>query len=165
MKVMSYFSMKYGVYAPEILVQWALDSGYSTLFLAEINNTGSALSFVRSAQRKGLHPVLGVELRNGMQIQATIMARNNRGFHEMNRYITPFIHDNKPFPSVLPHFSNCWVFYPINNALTRPLLSHEFYQIDLRQLANWEIRYASKFERNKVVLLSPMLFKIGRAHV
>ena len=97
-----------------------------------------------------------------MQIQATIMARNNRGFHEMNRYITPFIHDNKPFPSVLPHFSNCWVFYPINNALTRPLLSHEFYQIDLRQLANWEIRYASKFERNKVVLLSPMLFKTKR---
>ncbi len=158
----SYFSLKYGVYSPETLVQWGIGAGYASLFLADINNTGSALAFVREAQKQGLRPIVGVELRNGMQTLATLMARNNRGVHEMNRFITPFIHEESPFPSTLPHFSNCWVFYPLEAKLPRPLFAHEFFQIDLPELAHWEIRYAHKFNREKVVLLSPMIFQTKR---
>lgn len=124
MKIHSYFSLKYGVYAPETLVQWGVEAGYSSLFLAEINSTGSALAFIREAQRAGIRPAVGVELRNGMETVATLMARNNRGLHEMNRFITPFIQEEKPFSSPLPHFSNCWVFYPLETALPRPLLEN-----------------------------------------
>jgi DNA polymerase-3 subunit alpha len=162
MKMHSYFSLKYGVYSPETLVQWGIGAGYASLFLADINNTGSALAFVREAQKQGLRPIVGVELRNGMQTLATLMARNNRGVHEMNRFITPFIHEESPFPSTLPHFSNCWVFYPLEAKLPRPLFAHEFFQIDLPELAHWEIRYAHKFNREKVVLLSPMIFQTKR---
>lgn len=162
MKMHSYFSLKYGVYSPETLVQWGIGAGYTSLFLADINNTGSALAFVREAQKQGLRPIVGVELRNGMQTLATLMARNNRGVHEMNRFITPFIHEESPFPSTLPHFSNCWVFYPLEAKLPRPLFAHEFFQIDLPELAHWEIRYAHKFNREKVVLLSPMIFQTKR---
>ena len=135
MKMHSYFSLKYGVYAPEKIVQWAIEAGYASVFLAEINSTGSALAFVREAQRLGIRPVVGVELRNGMQPVATLMARNNRGVHEINHFITPFIHEEKPFPSVLPHVANCWVFYPLETQLPRPMFAHEFYQIDLTGLA------------------------------
>jgi DNA polymerase-3 subunit alpha len=162
MKIHSYFSLKYGVYAPETLVQWGVEAGYECLFLADINHTGSALAFVREAQKQGIRPVVGVELRNGIHAVATLMARNNRGIHEMNRFITPFLHEEKSFPSVLPHFSNCWVFYPLEAQLQRPLFSHEFFQIDLTELAQWEFRYAQKYDREKVVLLSPMMFKTKR---
>lgn len=162
MKVMSYFSLKYGVYSPEMLVQWAVEAGYRSLFLADINHTGSALAFVREAQKQGIQPVVGVELHNGMERVATLMARNNRGIHEMNVFITPFLHDEKPFPAELPHFSNCWVFYPVQRSLARPLMDHEWYQIDLQELTNWEVRYAPHLDRNKVVLLTPMVFKTKR---
>ncbi|MCF8221060.1 MAG: PHP domain-containing protein, partial [Cryomorphaceae bacterium] len=162
MKIHSYFSLKYGVYSPEMLVQWGVEAGYDRLFLADINHTGSALTFVREAQKQGIRPVVGVELRNGIHAVATLMARNNRGVHEMNRFITPFIHQETSFPSVLPHFSNCWVFYPLDAPVSRPLFAHEFFQIDLAELAHWELRYAQKYDRKKVVLLSPMMFQTKR---
>ncbi|NDF99804.1 MAG: hypothetical protein EB101_13020, partial [Chitinophagia bacterium] len=105
-----------------MLVQWAVEAGYRSLFLADINHTGSALAFVREAQKQGIQPVVGVALHNGMERVATLMARNNRGIHEMNVFITPFHHDEKPFPAELPHFSNCWVFYPVQRMLARPLM-------------------------------------------
>jgi len=162
MKIHSYFSLKYGIYAPEALVEWGVNAGYASLFLADINHTGSALAFVRAAQRAGVRAAVGVELRNGMQTVATLMARNNRGVHEMNRFITPFLHEDRSFPEVLPHFSNCWVFYPLDTAISRPLLEHEFFQVDLGELPYWELRYAAKFPREKVALLSPMIFHTKR---
>ena len=162
MKIHSYFSLKYGVYAPEILVQWGKDAGYPFLFLADINHTGSALAFVRESQRQGIRAVVGVELRNGMQTVATLMARNNRGVHEMNRFLTPFLHEERAFPMILPHFSNCWVFYPVDAVLPRPLFEHEFFQLDLARLPQWELRYARKCPREKTVLLTPMMFQTKR---
>lgn len=155
MKIHSYFSLKYGVYAPEILVQWGKDAGYPFLFLADINHTGSALAFVREAQRLRIRAVVGVELRNGMQTVATLMARNNRGVHEMNRFLTPFLHEERAFPLILPHFSNCWVFYPVDTVLPRPLFEHEFFQLDLACLRQWELRYARKCPREKNGLAEP----------
>lgn len=162
MKIHSYFSLKYGVYSPEALVKWGVEAGYSSLFIAEINSTGSTLAFIREAKRVGIRPVVGVELRNGMQTVATLMVRNNRGVHEMNRFITPFLHEEKPFPCVLPHFSNCWVFYPLETPVSRPLFSHEFFQIPLHALPHWELRYAANYPRDKVVLLTPMIFQTKR---
>ncbi|MBM3164583.1 MAG: DNA polymerase III subunit alpha [Bacteroidetes bacterium] len=162
MKIHSYFSLKYGIYSPETLAEWGVGAGYSFLFLADINHTGSALAFVREAQRLGIRAVVGVELRNGMQTVATLMARNNRGIHEMNRFITPFLHKEQPFPVALPHFSNCWVFYPLETVLSRSLFEHEFFQVDLACLPHWELRYANKCPREKAVLLTPMIFQTKR---
>ena len=62
----SYFSIKYGILSPEELINWASDSGYPYAVLTDINHTGSGLSFVRRAQEKKIHPILGVDIRNGM---------------------------------------------------------------------------------------------------
>lgn len=97
--------------------------GYECLFLADINHTGSALAFVREAQKQGIRPVVGVELRNGIHAVATLMARNNRGIHEMNRFITPFLHQEKPFPSVLPHFFQLLGVLPAGHFVVTSLVS------------------------------------------
>lgn len=84
MKTKSHFSLKYGIHSPEAIVQWAADSGYPYVFLADINSTGAILAFVREAQRKGILPVVGVELRNEREKIATVIARNNHGLNELN---------------------------------------------------------------------------------
>ena len=86
MKVQSCYSLKYGVLQPDELVDWALGAGYPHILLSDINSTGAALSLVRSAKSKGLKPIIGVELRNDTEIKATVIARNNRGFHELNTF-------------------------------------------------------------------------------
>ena len=98
MKVQSCYSLKYGVLQPDELVDWALDAGYPHILLADINSTGAALSLVRSAKTKGLKPIVGVELRNDTEVKATVIARNNRGFHELNTFLSKYLHDKIDFP-------------------------------------------------------------------
>lgn len=158
MKLHSHFSLKYGVHAPDVLVAWAKESGYHSVFLADINSTGSVLSFVREAQKRGLHPVVGVELKNGMQTIATLIVKNNRGIHEMNLFLSQYLHRAQHFTETLPHFNHCWVFYPIEAKIARKLADHEFFQINLHQLRNWDIRYQNKIDATRVALLTPMIF-------
>ena len=88
MKLHSCYSLKYGILSPEQLVEWGVGASYSSIFLADINSTGAVLSFVQESQKKGIKAVVGVELRNGMQIKATLIARNNRGLHEIISFLS-----------------------------------------------------------------------------
>ena len=119
MKLHSCFSIKYGVLYPKELVEWAKEASYSWAFLADINSTGAALSFIREAKSKGVRPIVGAEIRNGMHIVATVIARNNRGFHELNVFLSQYIQQEKHFPERLPHFSNCFVSYPITDSIIK----------------------------------------------
>ena len=112
MKVQSCYSLKYGVLQPEELIEWAIKATYPFVLLADINSTGAALSFVRSAQAKGVKAAVGVELRNDMELKATIIARNNRGFHELNVLLSRYLHGKIDFPDRIPHLSNCYISYP-----------------------------------------------------
>ncbi|NBV68856.1 MAG: DNA polymerase III subunit alpha [Flavobacteriia bacterium] len=158
MKLHSHFSLKYGVHAPEVLVAWAKESGYESVFLADINSTGSVMAFVREAQKLGLHPVVGVELKNGMQTIATLIVKNNMGIHEMNLFLSQYLHRAESFPQTLPHFNHCWVFYPLEAKISRAMADNEYFQINLHQLRNWDIRYQNKIDETRVVLLTPMIF-------
>lgn len=162
MKIHSYFSLKYGVYAPEKIIEWAKESGYYYVFLADINSTGAVLSFVRAAQNVGIHPLVGLELKNGMKPIATIMAKNNRGIHEMNVFLSEHLHLGKEYQTPLPHFSNCYIFYYVDAGIQRKLYEHEYYQISLTQLKQWEFKYQKQYNESKVVLLEPMIFKSKR---
>ena len=102
MKLHSCYSLKYGILPPEELVDWASKANYTSVFLADINSTGAVLSFIRAAQKNNIHPVVGVELRNDMDVKATIMARNNRGFHELNVFLSKYLHQKKDFPDQIP---------------------------------------------------------------
>ena len=88
MMLHSYFSLKYGILSPEELVNWAFDSGYSYAVLTDINHTGSGLSFARRAQEKNMQPILGADIRNGIDLQYVLLAKNKQGFFEINQFIS-----------------------------------------------------------------------------
>ena len=162
MRVHSCFSLGYGILKPEELVAWALQHGHQQLLLTDINHTGSGLAFVRAAQEQGLEPLLGLELRNGLQQVATIIARNNNGFQELNTFLTQHLLAAKPFELPLPPFANCWVWYPFTQHPKR-LQTHEFIAIEAQQILQWQ-RQKRAFEVHKYVADIPMSFRHKRDH-
>lgn len=160
MKTYSYFSLKYGVLSPDAIVQWAVDNGHSTVCLTDINSTGSVLSFVRAAQRSGIRPVVGAEIRNGMDVKATIIAKNNDGFNELNCFLTQYIHRGIDFPTKFPPFVNCAIFYPLNAKVSH-ITANEFFQIQQADLTTIPIKY-KHLPSEKFHALEPMLFRSKR---
>ena len=162
MRVHSCFSLGYGILKPEELVAWALQHGHQQLLLTDINHTGSGLAFARAAQEQGLEPLLGLELRNGLQQVATIIARNNNGFQELNTFLSQHLLAAKPFKWPLPSFANCWVWYPFTQHPTN-LQAHEFIAIEAQQILQWQ-RQKRAFEVHKYVADIPMSFRHKRDH-
>ena len=160
MKTHSYFSLHYGVLSPEEIVQWAQGAGYTYAVLTDINATGAALAFVREAQRLGLKPIVGVELRNGMEHIATLIARNNRGFHEINHFLSRYLHASTPFPKRLPHFTSCYTCYPIH-AVNFKLNENEYIEIQADSIFNLMYKF-TELPRDKMLFLQPMTFRNKR---
>lgn len=160
MHVHSQFSIKYGILSPEELVIWAEQNAYPSLLLADINSTGAVLDYLRKAQTRNFHAVVGTNLCNDIQQVALIIARNNRGFHELNRFLSEHLHKQKPFEHPLPHFTNCYVIYPVEKTPTN-LRENEFIGLQIKDLPNISIRY-SKLPKSRLLFLPAMTFRNKR---
>ena len=162
MRVHSCFSLGYGILKPEELVAWALQHGHQQLLLTDINHTGSGLAFARAAQEQGLEPLLGLELRNGFTHVATLIAQNNKGFQELNTFLTQHLLTTKHFTLPLPPFANCWIWYPLQQ---HPALlkEHEFIAVQSSQIIQWQ-RQKRAFDAHKYVADIPMSFRHKRDH-
>jgi len=108
----SSFSLRYGLVPPEELVQWVVDASYPSALLCDINSTSAALSYCRAALEKGIRPTVGIDIRNGLDCYYVLIARNNRGMHEANAFLSRHLHTQQPFPEQAPHLGNCAVVYP-----------------------------------------------------
>jgi DNA polymerase-3 subunit alpha len=109
LNIHSKYSLKYGLKSPSDIINWAIANGYRRIALTDINHTGSALSFVQSAKEKDFVPVVGVDVRNNKEQCYTIIAQNNRGFHEMNVFLSNYL--DKEFPPTPEYLPNCYVVY------------------------------------------------------
>jgi len=108
----SFYSLRYGTIKPEDLLMLAQQRSLTTLALTDINNTSACLDFVRLAPKYNIKPVLGVDFRNGAQQQFVMLAKNNEGFMQINRYLSYFLHSEENIPErakILPH---TFVIYP-----------------------------------------------------
>lgn len=108
----SHYSLRYGLLSPEELVQWTSGSGYAYTVLCDINSTSSTLGYVREAQKLGIQPIVGIDIRNGMDCCYILLAKNNRGLHEANHFLSLHLHKGEIFPDRPPHMGNCLVIYP-----------------------------------------------------
>ena len=105
----SHYSIKYGILSPEELIQWAKEIGHEYIALTDINSTTAALSYVRAAQQLKIPAIVGVEIRNGRDHCYTLIAKNNRGFHEANQFLSYHLHDHKEFPERPPQIGRAHV--------------------------------------------------------
>ena len=152
--VHSYNSLCYGTMPIQELVKRAVDLGYKTVPLTDINTTMGAADFVTECRKQGVRPVMGLEVRNGNELLYWALARNNAGFAEINRFISQHNLNKQPYPPVAPEWENTYVIYPFGNRKPAQLKPYEFLGVRFSQLT--KMFRQESFE--KLVALQPATF-------
>ena len=128
--------------------------GYDALPLTDINTTMGAADFVVECQRKGVRPVVGVEVRNGNEMLYVALAKNNAGFAELNRFLTQHNLSKQPYPETAPEWEHVFVIYPFEKRKPNTLKENEFLGVRFSQLT--KMYNCQSFE--KLVAMQPVTF-------
>ena len=108
----TYFSFRYGTYATEELVKAAADAGAKALAITNINSTCDAWDFVHFCREQNIKPIVGVEVRNDDELCYVLLAKNNKGFHDIHLFLSVHLQDKKHFPTRFPFNDDIIVIYP-----------------------------------------------------
>lgn len=151
----SYYSLRYGTLSIEEIVRIANENHYDCIALTDINNTSSALHFVKQCFEKGIKPIVGAEFRKGHELLFVAIAQNNEGFREINELLTYSNLSGIPYPTE-PSFNNCYVIYPYGKT-TFPLKQNEYIGVRLSDLN--KIIVEKKSIQQKYVILQSSTYK------
>jgi DNA polymerase-3 subunit alpha len=152
----SYYSFKYGTLSIEGLVSEAKSKKLDALALTDINSVSGVFPFIKEAQKNGIHPVIGIDFRNGVKQQYIGLAKNQEGFYELNLHLSQHKTKGIPFKEKAPSFQNSFIVYPFSEKVFT-LRENEFigvhpYQINKIGKSGW-FR-----QKEKLVLLQPATF-------
>ncbi len=154
LNVHSYNSLCYGTMPIADLVAKAATMGYSVLPLTDINTTMGIADFVVECQRKGIRPVVGVEVRNGNEPLYVALAQNNKGFAELNRFLTQHNLTKQPYPELAPEWDHVFVIYPFGKRRQSQLKANEYLGVRFSQLT--KMFACESFD--KLVAMQPVTF-------
>jgi len=152
----SYYSLRYGTFSLEALIEGMLKNGYDTAVLTDINNSSGVLDFIRLGRKSGLNPLAGMEFRNKDELLYIGIACNNEGFRELNEWMTLHNQHKRELPKDAPEFSNSFVIYPYGIQKIKELKENEF--IGIRPTELNKVQLEPTENRKKYVILSPISF-------
>jgi len=151
LNVHSYYSLRYGTMSVESLVNKAKDMGMDELVLTDINNTTALIDFVRLAKESGIRPIGGLDVRNKDATLYLLIAKNNRGLLEINRFLSRYQLQHQAFPSEPDVFEDVFVIYPLDAYPDRSLKEYERIGVRARQLLSLFSHPASHLSSHLVV--------------
>ncbi len=143
----SYFSFNYGALSVKDLVAKAKAAGCKKLALTDINNVSGIFDFIKECGKAGIDPIAGVEFRNGDDLKYIALAKNQKGFNEINRFLSDYLASGKPFPQKAPPFKNSFTIYPLSHFESNPTLDANEY-IGIRF---WEITKLFKYQKHAAI--------------
>ncbi len=168
------FSFKYGTLQVQALFDEARRCGVHKLVLTEINNVASYIEMLRlcreNAPVKGstlttfgkegytLDIALGIEFRNDHELLYIVIAKNNQGFEEINRFLSRHNAEHKPFPLTAPEFEDAVVIYPLERKDPETLRPNEFIGVRKHDLIRFTLYKPFAAYRHKFVILHPVTF-------
>ncbi len=155
----SKYSIKYGVKSIRWILEWAKYNRYEKVAITDINSTTAILSSIKLSQEIDTKIIAGADIRNGIDQKYILIAKNNRGFHEINTYISHHLHENLPFPDRTEYLPNCIAVYPLKNA-PRVYRNDEYLGIRPSQVN--KLNNDQKSNMNKMVILQTMTFENKR---
>jgi DNA polymerase III alpha subunit len=153
----TYFSFRFGTYGTEELVKRAAELGITELAITNINNTSDAWDFVDFCKQYKIKPVLGCEIRNGNTCCYILLARNNRGFEQINRFISRYGLEKQPYPK-RPDLSDVYCIYPFGTIAVNELQSHEMIGVQVTDI-NKLFGLSVQIHSNKYVIRQPVSFQ------
>ena len=152
----TYYSLRYGTYPVEKLVEAAKAAGAEIIALTDINNSTAVPYFINDALKAGIKPVTGIEFRTGNSMLYIGIARNNEGMKELNEFLTAHNLSGEPLPRYAPAFINAYTVYPLENRPPR-LKDNEYIGIRPRE-AGRLVSSLSRLNMKKLVVLQPVTF-------
>lgn len=117
----TYFSLKFGTWKPADLLCKAVEFGYTSICITDINNTSAVIDSLRIAPEIGIKVIPGIDFRNGAEQLFVGIAKNNRGFAAMNSYLSHHLHAQIPIPPTAPAWEDVFVIYPFGAAISHQL--------------------------------------------
>ncbi len=162
----TYYSLRFGTFSETTLLQMGQTNGVKKLVLTDINNTSAGLNFVREAPKYNITPILGIDFRNGVAPCFVGIAKNNKGYQELNTFLTHHLHNKTPIPEQAPYFREAFIIYPFEKVLLTEkshFLENEFIGISIKDLRRLPFSRL-KDQREKLVVLQPVTFRDKRDH-
>jgi len=156
----TYYSYKFGTISIEQLIQEAISKKYKSLVLTDINSTSACLEFIRLCSEKEIRPVAGIDFRNGAEQKYIGIAKNNKGFGELNKHLTYHLHSGKEFKNRAPIFLNACIIYPLGSIHPKNLNSDEFIGVLPSQIN--KVFGDLRNYQEKLVVLQPVTFRNKR---
>ncbi|PZX59624.1 DNA polymerase-3 subunit alpha [Algoriphagus ratkowskyi] len=170
----TWFSYRYGTYSTEALVDAAAERGLSSLGLCNINSTADTWDFVDFCRKKKIKPLVGAEIRNEDIFRYTLLAKNDTGLLEINRFLSEHLQEKKAFPERPDCFSAVIILYPFESLAAQSLKEHEFIGILATELnrvkkqeieafpKKWIIRHPVTFQNKTYFNVHRLLRAIGK---
>lgn len=160
----TYYSLRFGTFSELELLQLAQANHVTQLALTDINNTSTGLNFVRKAKQFNIRPILGIDLRNGVDCCFVGIAKNNEGYQELNAFLSWHLHKEEKLPAIAPHFDNAYVIYPFEKVLLNDQITFsedEYIGISITDLRR--LPFSKLVElKSKLVVLQPVTFRNKR---
>jgi DNA polymerase-3 subunit alpha len=148
------------------LLNLAKMNAVQQLALTDINSTSACLEFSREATKENLKPVVGADIRNGNTRCYVCLAKNNKGYLEINQFLTKFLHAKKEFPEIPPSFSDVITIIPFEKVLEYELETFApdwHIGISVADLNKLKFSHL-KQHTEKLVLLQPVTFS-NQTHI
>ncbi|MBL7872163.1 MAG: DNA polymerase III subunit alpha [Cyclobacteriaceae bacterium] len=165
------FSFKYGTLPIKTLFEEAKRCGIHKLALTEINNVSSYLDMLRICDENkpgkdgltkyGKTPyqldiAVGIEFRNDHDFLYIVIARNNRGFEAVNRFLSHHNREGKKFPKRAPEFDQVFIIYPFGAIEPDHLKAYEYIGVSKPDLVSFTIHPLREEYEYKFVALHPI---------
>uniref|UniRef100_A0A0N5A7H6 DNA_pol3_alpha domain-containing protein n=1 Tax=Parastrongyloides trichosuri TaxID=131310 RepID=A0A0N5A7H6_PARTI len=135
-----------------------LSNGYDTAVLTDINNSTGTLECIKKGMDAGLRILAGMEFRNGDELFYIGIAKNEKGFKELNDFITERNRNKSVLPINAPDFPNAFIVYPYEKKEISNLKENEYIgirplqrtKITMEPKSNWEnIKNKATFTGNR----------------
>ena len=153
----SYYSLRYGTFPIDGLVNQAKQMGVKALALTDINNSSGMIDFVKVCGEQGLKAIGGMEFREEDTLLFIGIARNNEGFREINEYRSAINLGEHQLQPLAPDFQNVYVIYPFGKEINRGLTAYEFIGVKPSE-AGKLLRFNNQASLDKMVIRQPVTF-------
>ena len=155
----SYYSLNYGCLSIRELLATCQFLGHKTVALTDINNTSECFTFLLLAKEYNIHPVVGIDFRNGVDQQFVALAQNHQGFFELNEFLSHHQSNGTAIPE-RAQFKNATTIYPFEKALHFDELGEtEFTGIAPEELNRPIFKQYKKLFQQKLVALCTATFR------
>lgn len=158
----SYYSLRYGCLSMEEVAKTCEALGHQQVAITDINNTSEVFQFIKLAERHSIHPIVGIDFRNGIQQQYIGLAKNQDGFYALNKHLSEQQASKQPFSNRVPQalLPNTYVIYPFTPLSDfNTLHSHEFIGIRPQHLLLPTFSKYYKQYAAKMVILHTATFR------